>query len=1371
MKILKKVLAVVCAFTVTGTMVLPGSMVNSITYAEDNKNKLSADGKADENNLVIGSDRTDLNIIDGDFFQLNAYTGSGKDTYESDIKFEYNDSEFEKVQDHYSEEYSKITLKALKPGNFAVTVKDEVSGAFKTVPITVGAKSGNSYSLFDMPIINKDQKTNFAHNGLYVEALKYDPKTDKQGNNYYNSSFEVYNERASYGIVEVYNEKGELISTKLLAPAKALSTDTWIDTLGGLTNLGGDILFTAKTGDWLSYRQQAGKSGHTSVKLTNIPKGASIKITNDPLDSDVLFMVGAADIIMEWYGVYKKAGGSAATVRDKFNNAAMREFAEQLKSDSISVNSSVNSIKDKLADNDLSPESLTEIITSDAVIKALEDVLLNIDYSKVSMGYAKNDVKNALQKASELPNEIKTIGETAFTKNGAVNFYKTVCAFTNSSDGGAVSISVPKNAKLSSDNVSVSGEFDEDTSLEAKPIDFDENIKKCLPSSLSEIPSDLAFVYDISLYHNGAAVQPGGDITVSIAIPDKLKPYAEHLRVYRIEADDTASLLETSVADGIISFVTGHLSEYVLIPSQASGTITIPDNVLVTNSNEKFLHNGDAINTGDVLQIKAITPKGQKLVSLTVNGTEIENDSEYTVDSMNVVIAVEFEGAANSLTIIIPQNVTVTRNDIYLSNGAKISSDDVLRITATAPEGKKLKSLTVNGTNIQSGSSYTVGTDNVVIAVAFEDAPPADNFTVSIPQNVTVTRNNSLLGNGAKINTGDVLRISATAPNGKKIKSLTVNGKEITNNSSYTVGNENVVIAVTFEDVPPSDKLKVTIPQNVTVTRNNVLLGSGAEIHNGDILHISAVAPSGKKLKSLTVNGTQINNNSSFIVGSKDVVIEVTFENTTAADNLKITIPDNVTVSVGNIAELKNGDTISKGEMLLISATPPKGKKLKSLTVNGTPISNNTLYFVGDKNVVIAVSFEDDNTANLSITIPQNVTVTKGGAAVKNGDKVSQGDSLRITATAPNGKKLKSLSVNGSALKSGSLYTVGDKNVVIKVEFEDDKTAAKYRVTIPSGVTVKRGGSTLKNGDGINEGDVLKITANVPNGYKIHTLTVNGTSIDTGDEYKVQKENVVINISYEKLSDGEKQPFIITDSGTVGWDNILNKLDESPNRSIMVDMNGTSIVPANILRTAKNSNINLILKMNDQISWSIDSNDIKNTDRDIDFQVFTNTNAISEDSIKKFIGDRDHTTLSTRHNGDLGLTAYLVIDVGEKYNDEPATLYWYNNDTFSKEDSCNVQYGKAVLKFTHASDWLIAFGKTSSRPTNRPDDTSDPIDVKPNDPKPDDSNSDKPTTSDPDDSGHKTDNPDTGTSRVTLGTFLALIASAATCLFAGKKKR
>lgn len=1596
MKIFHKVLAVICAIAVTGTMVLPSSMVNSITYAETGR----SNGK-DANSVLNGkssssSGRCGENaswVLD-EFGELTI-SGNGK-------MYDYApDSEQQNSPWSYSEDIKKVVI-----GDGITTIGHGAFYGCKNLKLAVihdsvteiGTSSFYNCSGLTFVSIPKNvtEIKDHAFNGSGVTAVYYKgteeewnnieigslnqtlsssskhftepgkPVDTAEGTEQYRTNEFQYQINENEVIIDKYigkNEAGIVVPDELdgypvthislgafdnisklvsLYLPKSLDdihnqflpTESMIEHCPKLENIFVDesnekycdvdgVVYTKNKKQLVFYPE--GRKDNTYAVLDNTDILAVGAFHNNKNIKKVILPSGLSEI--------RDSAFQNCTVLNEINipdsvsKIGLFAFSgtDKLGETVDGARYIDNCLIDAPDKKDLIARDGTRIISGTAFEEDQyggRDLLENIELPKSlisvnsSAFYWCDNLKNVYYHGTENEwNKIKIGDNNENLKKADIHFE-------------AGSTENPEKVTLSSDDVSVSGVFDENTSLRVLQGEFDEEIKNCLPSNLSEIPGEYAFVYDISLYRNDQAIQPDNEITVSVKIPDMLQPYANSLRVYRIENDRTATLLNTNVDNGEISFATSHLSEYVLIPSQLTGTntISIPDNVIVTTSLERRLRDGDAVSEGLVLNIYAITPEGKRLQSITVNGEAIQNGGEYIVGTGNVVIAVTYDDNADNLKITIPENVRVTRDGRRLRDGDTIYTDDTLLITADIPAGKRLTSLTVNGEAFENFSSYTVGTENVVIEITLEDIK---KLKVTFPRNVSVTRNGQALRSGGEIRTDDILLITATAPSGNILTSLTVNGEDIENFSSYTVGTEDVVIAATFEkdtrlritipenvrvtrngrllsdgdeihtderlvitamvpegkklrsltvnrkeiesfslyvvgkenvviavafadevtlkitipdnvevrrdrrllkdgdeiftdDVlvitadPPSGKrlksltvnrtkiedgerytvgtenvviaatferdpdvLIITIPENVLVTRNSRVLTDGDEISTGDIILITAVPPEGKQLKSLTVNRQAIESFSFYTVGKEDVVITATFENET---KLKITVPQNVRVTRG-IQALSTGDEIRTGDVLTITATAPSGQRLKSLTLNGTEIENNSSYTVGTKDVVIAATFEnaDSTSKDLKITIPQNVTVTRGNNAIINGDTVHSGDVLQIKATAPEGKQLKSLTVNGRTISSGATYTVGSDNVVIAVVFENKGASSdKYHIAIPMRVTVTRGNATLKNGDEISEGDVLKINATVPSGYRLYNLAVNGKSVNNGAEYTVQKENVVISVSFEKLRDdvptdpdsNANRPYLVSNANIIGWNAIANELNSSYGKSVIVNMNGTTTVPAGVLQRAKEYNVNVILAMDDHISWSIKS--IQNTDRDIDFQIVTNTNNIPEETIRNFIGSRDHLTLSMNHNGDLGLTAYLVIDVGEQYNNEPATLYWYNNNAFSREASYDVQDGKAAFKFTHASDWMIAFGKTPNRPTDsKPDDTSRPIDVKPNDPTdPDEPNNGRPTTSNPDEtSDDNNENPDTGSSRISLFAFLALITSAAISLFARKQKQ
>lgn len=69
-------------------------------------------------------------------------------------------------------------------------------------------------------------------------------------------------------------------------------------------------------------------------------------------------------------------------------------------------------------------------------------------------------------------------------------------------------------------------------------------------------------VFDISLVKDGAEVQPNGEVTVKIPVPESMKSMT--IKVYREEADGSLTDMNAYCADGYVVFTTDHFSKYIL---------------------------------------------------------------------------------------------------------------------------------------------------------------------------------------------------------------------------------------------------------------------------------------------------------------------------------------------------------------------------------------------------------------------------------------------------------------------------------------------------------------------------------------------------------------------------------------------------------------------------------------------------------------------------------------------------------------------------------------------------------------------------------------------------------------------------------------
>lgn len=101
------------------------------------------------------------------------------------------------------------------------------------------------------------------------------------------------------------------------------------------------------------------------------------------------------------------------------------------------------------------------------------------------------------------------------------------------------------------------------------------------------------------------------------------------------------------------------------------------------------------------------------------------------------------------------------------------------------------------------------------------------------------------------------------------------------------------------------------------------------------------------------------------------------------------------------------------------------------------------------------------------------------------------------------------------------------------------------------------------------------------------------------------------------------KPYIKAETGKEGWDMIKAEADKTRDGdTIVVAMNGTSIVPGDVLDEIKGKDVTIVFDMGNGITWSVNGQSITG-DRtgDIDFTVTVNTNTIPIDIINNVTGE------------------------------------------------------------------------------------------------------------------------------------------------------
>ena len=132
-----------------------------------------------------------------------------------------------------------------------------------------------------------------------------------------------------------------------------------------------------------------------------------------------------------------------------------------------------------------------------------------------------------------------------------------------SSDNGAVKVTVPDGS---------AAVLDESTVLQVEKVDAEgsEDVKASVQVVVGNDNVEILASYDISLILDGATVQPGGSVEVTLPALENMDEY-ETIQVVYVDDEGNVTPCETKVnADGTITFVTDHFSYYAIVGVQNS---------------------------------------------------------------------------------------------------------------------------------------------------------------------------------------------------------------------------------------------------------------------------------------------------------------------------------------------------------------------------------------------------------------------------------------------------------------------------------------------------------------------------------------------------------------------------------------------------------------------------------------------------------------------------------------------------------------------------------------------------------------------------------------------------------------------------------
>ena len=284
------------------------------------------------------------------------------------------------------------------------------------------------------------------------------------------------------------------------------------------------------------------------------------------------------------------------------------------------------------------------------------------------------------------------------------------------------------------------------------------------------------------------------------------------------------------------------------------------------------------------------------------------------------------------------------------------------------------------------------------------------------------------------------------------------------------------------------------------------------------------------------------------------------------------------------------------------------------------------------------------------------------------------------------------------------VFTRGSRNVVASSDEEGyDVVSRSYGgTTLYVGMNIKDAAKEVKVPVNANAGDTVK------NLYDGKTYTVSSDKTVTVSIPAAKDGGTIILAEVKKTEDpGKKDPTpeekddkdsTTTPATKVDWTKEVETIkNASAKETIVVKMDETGVISKDAIAAIKGTQKKLVLDMGEGIKWIINGSDVSKVPaKDVNMSVTVDSKKIPEDVIKAAKIEKDAkkvVQISLAHEGEFGFKPVLSIDLGKTYAGKYANLYYYNTKTKALEGQMSVKIaddGSALLKFTHASDYVIS---------------------------------------------------------------------------------
>lgn len=516
--------------------------------------------------LAVFSDHSDMRVEAGDVITLSAGVWEEGQVFgdPSGVTFQLSDPSVVSIQETgFAEGCLYLRLRGELEGSTDVTFSDSATGLSSTVSLTVVENHYATFTLGNVPVERiGDFDTNFYnYNGLYIDNYSY--SVSDQGIALV--CFDVYNTDYIYGIVESYTEDGQLQNAVLIDKMTGLNSGIKQVLWDGTCCVVRDLI----SGNALTYRQETNFSKRTSVQI-EVPKNGYLKITVDPVESNILGVINGADFVSGALSLAGKMKGYSNTDTE-FPEALCSQLVkdtawEHFREDGSKFFTNIN--RDLTKQILITPEAIGDF--TDTISRQLQELKV-MDVVKKSLWDSGIDFGEDVFK--DLLGIYGSALDGVFLIGSGENLARQYIDNAYAPGSGAIVLQNQGGGRRCCQQIRAESTtaFGPDTALQvftvALEADLLEKVRQADAETYEMLTKGIMHTYDISLRQNGEAVQHADKVTVYIPIPEELRMLSllGNVSIYRIEEDGTLTDMYAVVEDDCMKFTTDHFSLYAMV--------------------------------------------------------------------------------------------------------------------------------------------------------------------------------------------------------------------------------------------------------------------------------------------------------------------------------------------------------------------------------------------------------------------------------------------------------------------------------------------------------------------------------------------------------------------------------------------------------------------------------------------------------------------------------------------------------------------------------------------------------------------------------------------------------------------------------------